>query len=66
MVTPTTGLDVSPAALTFTAANFSTPQSVNVVGVSSGARVVRLSTPGAPDRIVSVTVLAPSAPVCLL
>jgi hypothetical protein len=57
---------VDPAALTFTPANFATPQAVSIMGLAAGLTSIRLSTPGAPDRTVSVTVLSPTAPACSL
>jgi hypothetical protein len=65
-VTPSARVDVVPSALTFTAANFAIAQFVDVGGLSPGSATIRLSTPGAPDHILSLTVLAITSPACSL
>jgi len=64
--TPSVRVAVSPSQLTFSPANFATPQELDITGLSAGSATIRLSAPGAPDSIVSVSVFAATAPVCTL
>jgi hypothetical protein len=58
--------NVAPATLTFTTANFAVPQAVTIFGNSAGPTFLRLSTPGAPDALVGVTVLSLFVPACMV
>ena len=62
---PTGNIDVRPSTLTFTAANFATPQEIQVAaaGESEGAHFI-LRTPGAADVVVPVAVIPDTVPLC--
>ena len=64
-VIPTGNIGVNRSTMTFTAANFATPQELQVAGVgeSEGANVV-LRMPGAPDVVIPVAVLPSIVPQC--